>query len=92
MARPQGPMLHPGMKALAAQFAKERISDDYCLSMSAHGDALSHPQKQFIYLAPVTPVDISSSHIRELIREGHSIRKWVAPSVAAYIEEKGLYR
>jgi len=92
MARPQEPKPSLGMKVLAEQFAKERISDAYSLSLSAHGDALRHPQKQFIYLAPVTPVDISSSRIREMTRQGLSIRKWVAPSVAAYIEGKGLYR
>ncbi len=91
MARPQGPKPHLGMKEQTEQYARERISDAYSLSVSAHGDILVHPQKQAIYLAPVTPVDISSSRIREMTRQGQSIRRWVAPSVAAYIERKGLY-
>ncbi len=90
MARPHGPMPAPDMKELTVQFATERISAAYTLS--ANGDALVHPEKQMIYLAPVRPVDISSSRIREMIRQGQSIRKWVAPTVAAYIEKKGLYR
>ena len=80
------------MNEMTELFAKERISDAYSLSKSAYGDALVHPHKHCIYLAPVAPVDISSSRIREMIRQGQSIRKWVAPSVAAYIETKGLYR
>jgi nicotinate-nucleotide adenylyltransferase len=90
MTRPQGPNPAPDMKEQAAQFAKERISAAYALS--CHGDAMVHPAKQPIYLAPVTPVDISSSRIREMIGQGQSIRNWVAPTVAAYIEKKGLYR
>lgn len=90
MARPQSPKPDQDMKTLAIQFAKERISDAYALS--AGGDALIHPRKQVIYLAPVTPVDISSSRIREMISQGRPIKQWVAPSVADYIEEKGLYR
>ncbi len=90
MARPQGPKPVSDIKGLAAQFTRERISAAY--AMSAQGDAMVHPAKQPIYLAPVTPVDISSSRIREMIGQGQSIREWVAPTVAAYLEKKGLYR
>jgi nicotinate-nucleotide adenylyltransferase len=90
MTRPQGPKPVPDMKELAAQYASERITAAYRLS--SQGDALVHPDKQPIYLAPVTPIDISSSRIREMIGQGQSIRRWVAPTVAAYIDKKGLYR
>jgi nicotinate-nucleotide adenylyltransferase len=90
MTRPQAAKTDQGMEMLTLQFAKERISDAY--ELSKNRDGLFHPEKQAIYLAPVTPVDISSSRIRDMIREGRSVHQWVAPKVAAYIESKGLYR
>ena len=38
------------------------------------------------------PHDVSSTDIRERIARGESVDGLVAPSVAAYIEEHGLYR
>lgn len=40
----------------------------------------------------ITPLGISSTQLRRLIREGKSIRYLVPDSVAAYIEKKLLYR
>ncbi len=40
----------------------------------------------------VTQVEISSSRIRQLVREGKSIRYLVPPGVAGYIQREGLYR
>jgi nicotinic acid mononucleotide adenylyltransferase len=37
-------------------------------------------------------LDVSSSAIRQLVRERRSVRYLVAPSVADYIEKRGLYR
>jgi len=37
-------------------------------------------------------MDISSSEIRGLVRSGKKFTKYLAPEVAAFIEEKGLYR
>lgn len=90
MTRPQGVQTSASMKTQAVRFARKRISDKYALSDG--GDALVHPEKQLIYLAEVTPVDISSSRIRQMIGQGLPVRKWVAPEVAEYIENKGLYR
>jgi nicotinate-nucleotide adenylyltransferase len=90
MTRPQAVKSDQDLKTLALQFARERISDAY--QLSEEGDCLTHPQKQVIHLAPVTPMDISSSRIREMIRKGQPIRQWVAPPVVAYIESKGLYQ
>jgi nicotinic acid mononucleotide adenylyltransferase len=45
-----------------------------------------------LYLAEVKPVDIASTRIREAVRQGHAIDQWVDPSVADYIQQKGLYR
>jgi nicotinate-nucleotide adenylyltransferase len=90
MTRPQAAKPDQEMKTLTLQFTRERISDAY--QPSKEGDRLVHPAKQDIYLAPVTPMDISSSRIREMINRGQSIDQWVAPTVTAYIECKGLYR
>ena len=40
----------------------------------------------------VTPVDVSSTRIREAVRRGASIREWVPDAVREYIETKRLYR
>lgn len=55
-------------------------------------DALIHPSKQPIYWTTVTAMDIASSQIRRMIRENAAARQWLAPAVADYIEERGLYR
>jgi nicotinate-nucleotide adenylyltransferase len=90
MTRPRAVKPDQDLKTLVLQFVRDRISDAY--EMSGKGDRLIHPQKQIIHLAPVTPMDISSSRIREMIHKGQSIGQWVAPTVEEYIESKGLYR
>jgi nicotinate-nucleotide adenylyltransferase len=51
-----------------------------------------HCEKQPIFTYNVTPMGISSTHIRQLIREGRRIDYLVPPSVQDYINTKGLYR
>lgn len=48
--------------------------------------------KNKIHLLPTQPIDISSSQIRQRIREGKEIVDLVPPTVNAYIEQKELYR
>jgi nicotinate-nucleotide adenylyltransferase len=90
MTRPRAVKPDQDLKALALRFVRGQISDAY--EPSEEGDRLMHPQKQVIHLATVTPMDISSSQIREMIHKRQSIGQWVAPTVEAYIESKGLYR
>jgi nicotinate-nucleotide adenylyltransferase len=90
MTRPRTTTPDQDLKTLALQFARERISDAY--EPAVEGDRLAHPQKQAIHLSPVTPMDISSSRIRESIHKGQPIGQWVTPAVEAYIESKGLYK
>lgn len=40
----------------------------------------------------MTPVDISSTELRNRIARGQTIKPYVPPAVLAYIEEKGLYQ
>jgi nicotinate-nucleotide adenylyltransferase len=90
MARPHSQASASDWQVSLIDYTRRWISSDYTLSCA--GDTLIHPQKEPIYLAMVTPMSISSSQIREMIRQGRSIEEWVAPPVAAYIESKGLYR
>lgn len=50
-----------------------------------------HPAKQPVHLFSVTPVDISSTRIRQCLRQGLSISGMVPESVEMYIKQKGLY-
>jgi nicotinate-nucleotide adenylyltransferase len=40
----------------------------------------------------MAPIKVSSTEIREAIRQGRSVRELVPASVADYIETQGLYR
>jgi nicotinate-nucleotide adenylyltransferase len=43
-------------------------------------------------LVPTPLIDVSSTWIRQCVRDGLSIEAFVAPAVARYIREHGLYR
>ena len=45
-----------------------------------------------IYPLEITPLDVSASRIRALVRAGRSIRYLVPDAVAAYVSDHGLYR
>lgn len=45
-----------------------------------------------IFLSDAVHVDISSTQIRERVRDGRSIRYRVSPEVERYVEANGLYR
>ena len=51
-----------------------------------------HKTKRPIFLTHVTPIDISSSAIRDRIRQGRSIQGLVPDGVENYIKHKGLYK
>lgn len=55
------------------------------------GDRLVHSTSRVLIPSTVSGLDISSSHIRALLREGRSIRYLVTESVRTYIKEKHLY-
>jgi len=70
-------------------YIKSRISDRYKYSASRSG--YIHDEKQPVFLFEVTPVDISSTEIRERISKGHTIRSLVPEIVEDLIKTKGLY-
>ena len=45
-----------------------------------------------IKVLPTNVVDISSTEIREKIKNGEDTSEWITEDVRGYIEEKGLYR
>jgi nicotinate-nucleotide adenylyltransferase len=50
-----------------------------------------HPELMPVYVQKVTPLGISSTKIREMIREGRSARFLIPDAVENYIHTKGLY-
>jgi len=74
------------------------LMDDYLKSNISEGYKFSELQscylagdKQPIYIFEVTALDISSTRIRSLIKEGRSIRYLVPRKSAEFINSRGLY-
>lgn len=70
-------------------YIKSKISDGY--RHSASRSCYIHDVKQPIFLFEVTPVEISSTEIRERIRKGRTIKSMVPEPVEDLIKTKGLY-
>lgn len=65
------------------------MGDDFCYDPAAR--RFSHRSGHFVHYLEGTPLDISSSGIRELARHGRSLRYLVPEKVAGYIKEQHLY-
>jgi nicotinate-nucleotide adenylyltransferase len=63
---------------------------DFCYDEEAK--KLRHKSGNYLIFLEETKLDISSTQIRELKRNGQPIEHLVPAAVAAYIEENGLYR
>jgi len=70
-------------------YIKSKISDGY--RHSASRSCYIHDVKQPIFLFEVTPMEISSTEIRERIRKGRTIKSLVTEPVEDLIKTKGLY-
>ncbi len=90
MTRPMPEAPQVPLRQSALQYARRHLSDGY--RSSSDGYVLRHADKQPLFLARVTAMDIASSQIRAHIRHGLPVDQWVAPAVADYIDRKGLYR
>jgi len=56
------------------------------------GSTYEHASGKRLHLFEITQLDISSTNIRSLVRQGRSIRYLVPDSVERFIKEKGLYK
>jgi len=74
---------------LMDDYLKSNISEDY--KFSELQSCYLAGDKQPIYIFEVTALDISSTRIRSLIKEGRSIRYLVPRKSAEFINSRGLY-
>ena len=70
-------------------YIKSKVSDGY--QFSASRSCYIHDEKQPVFVFDVTPVDISSTKIRKLVKNGSSIKFMVPETVEELIKSKGLY-
>ena len=68
---------------------RTRISPEY--RWNPHQFCFDHPKLYPIVLLPTTNLDISATELRQLIKEGRSIRYLVPDNVLKYINYYGLY-
>jgi nicotinate-nucleotide adenylyltransferase len=70
-------------------YLRSRISEGY--TFSASSSAYVHHKNQPVFVFEVSPVDISSTTIRENIKKGVSIKGLVPELIEDFIITKGLY-
>ena len=70
-------------------YLRTRISKGY--TFSASQSTYIHDNKQPVFVFDVSPVNISSTRIREYIKKGISIKHLVPEIIEDFIKTKGLY-
>jgi nicotinic acid mononucleotide adenylyltransferase len=90
MARPNGrhQSVQQGWEILA-DYLKSNISADYRFSSAQ--DRFISESLQPIYICDIKALDISSTQIRQTVKQQQTIENWVSARVAEYIQNKGLY-
>jgi len=84
-------MTRPGSNLRSLEdFIHTQISEEYQYDPTSN--QYNHPEWCTIFCLNITHIDISASQIRELIRQGRSIRFLVPVNVKNFIANKGLYR
>jgi len=90
LTRPYAGQIDPDLRQQKIEdFIKSRISAGYKYDSSQSG--FVHLEMEPVFLFNVTQLEISSSAIRSLIKEGVSIRFLVPDEVLDFIKTKGLY-
>ncbi len=90
MSRPEPGLQRPAERWQALErFLRAAISEDYV--GSPERSVFSHPLLMPIHVFDVTMLDISSSRIRELIRNGRSVRYLLPAEVLDIVSSRGLY-
>ncbi|MCP4687838.1 MAG: nicotinate (nicotinamide) nucleotide adenylyltransferase [Desulfobacterales bacterium] len=89
MTRP-GPGAEASMKDRIQGFLQGKIDPAY--RFSGAEQKFIHPKKRSIHMVEVTPLDISSTRIRGLLKAGRSIRFLAPEKVIRLIKAKGLYQ
>jgi len=90
LPRPPHSLFDRQRRRALREFVIQRISSDYAWDEDEM--SLYHPRNLPIHLAVIDPVDISSTQIRQSIREGRPLTDKLTKEVWRYIMEKGLYR
>ena len=70
-------------------YLQSRISNSY--RFSATQSCYLDDEKQPVFIFKVTPIDISSTKIREFVKKGSGIEFMVPKKVEDFIKTKGLY-
>jgi nicotinate-nucleotide adenylyltransferase len=78
-----------GWKVLE-NYLKSTLSKDY--EFSAVSGCYASEGKQPIHICDIKVLDISSTKIRQEVKEKRNIKKLVSPKVAEFIQLKGLYK
>lgn len=90
MARPQG--RHQGVQQgwkLLGNYLKSNIASGYRFSDTR--DCFISTGLQPVHICDVNALDISSTQIRQAVKQKQTIENWVPAQVAEYIHQKGLY-
>jgi nicotinate-nucleotide adenylyltransferase len=81
----------PGFeKIFSREHLPVELTNEFCYDIDKGGYA--HKSGFCVYPAEVTGMDISSTRIRQWIREGRSIKYLVPPAVETFILSKKLYQ
>lgn len=81
------PGFEPG---LIGSFLTTRVSPEY--REDPRGQSFHHPTHFPVRSLLITPLEISSTHIRRLVAANRSIRYLVLPEVMRYIAARNLYK
>lgn len=91
LSRPDDKFTDAAMPWQAVEdYLKTKISNRY--QYAASKSCFVHPEQMPVYRVDITPLDISSTMVRRRIQSGESIEELVPEKVAAFIQQKGLYR